>query len=82
MLLSALQIFRHAFQCLSVVSLLFNQQSQQGQGLLPAQVALLGRDHGRYAFLGMSTSVPQDTARRLIVVCICPGRFGSSNAAV
>jgi len=32
-------------------SLLFNQQSQQGQRLLPAEVALLGRNHGRHAFL-------------------------------
>ena len=32
-------------------SLLFNQQSQQGQRLLPAQVTLLRRNHSRHAFL-------------------------------
>jgi hypothetical protein len=55
---------------------------QKSERLLPAETASLGWDNSRQALLHDIQLGPQETLFKVIVVCIGPGRFGSSNLSV
>ena len=55
---------------------------QQDKRFLPAEIARLGWNDSGTPSCTMFSSVPHETFLSVIVVCISPAKFGSSNLSV